>query len=145
MKTLLFIIFALVTTTSFANNKKSTHQFRTLDLTDQKWHIQSQSFASHDQNGTDIDTVLGSEGDYITFNENGYAYCLFNSVHDTLEYKLIGKDSISFGDTPFIITSTSGDQVQFYQNEEEKNGAYNRVTYTLISEEKYAMKTMSKK
>ena len=145
MKTLLFIILALVTTTSFANDKKNTHQFRTLDLTDQKWHIQSQSFASHDQSGTDIDTVLGSEGDYITFNENGYAYCLFNGVHDTLEYKLIGKDSISFGDTPFIITSTGRDQVQFYQNEEEKSGAYNRVTYTLISEEKYAMKTMSKK
>lgn len=145
MKNLLFILFALVTTTCFANDKKNTHQFRMLDLTDQKWYIQSQSFASHDQSGTDVDTVLGNEGDYIIFNENGYAYCLFNGVHDTLEYELIGKDSISFGDTPFIITSAIRDQVQFFQNEEEKDGAYNRVTYTLISEEKYAMKTMSKK
>ncbi|MFA6056748.1 MAG: hypothetical protein WC756_01015 [Taibaiella sp.] len=145
MKNLLFILFALTTITSFANDKEATPQFRTNNLTNQKWHIQSQSFASHDQSGTDVDTVIGNEQDYISFQENGYAYCLFNGVHDTLEYKIIGTDSISFGDTPFVITATSPDKLEFYQNEEEKNGDYNRVRYTLIGERNYAMKTVSKK
>jgi hypothetical protein len=145
MKTLLFIVFALTTITSFANDKETTSQFRTNNLTNQKWHIQSQSFASHDQSGTDVDTVLGGEQDYISFQENGYAYCLFNGVLDTLEYKIIGTDSISFGDTPFVITATGPGKLEFYQNEEEKNGDYNRVTYTLQAEGNYAMKTMRKK
>lgn len=146
MKTLLFIVLALTSTiTCIANDKEATPLFRTHNLTQQKWHIQSQSFASHDQNGTDVDTVSGNTEDYISFQENGYAYCLFNGVHDTLEYKLIGTDSISFGDTPFVITATGPDKIEFYQNEEEKNGDYNRVRYTLIGERNYAMKAVSKK
>lgn len=144
MKNLLFIVLAFTTTICIANDKKTSAQFSTNDLVNQKWHIQSQSFASHDQSGTDVDTVRGNELDYINFSDNGYAYCLFNGVHDTLEYKLIGTDSISFGDTPFLITFNN-DQVEFYQNEEEKNGDYNRVRYSLISERKYSMKTISKK
>jgi hypothetical protein len=145
MKNLFFILFALTTITSFANDKEAAPRFRSNNLTNQKWHIQSQFFASHDQNGTDLDTVMGNEGDYISFQENGYAYCLFNGVHDTLEYKIIGADSISFGDTPFVITSTGTGKLEFYQNEEEKNGDYNRVIYTLVAEQKYAMKIVSKK
>jgi hypothetical protein len=145
MKTLLFIFFALTTITSFANDKEASTPFSTINLTDQKWHIQSQSFASHDQSGTDLDTVMGNEQDYISFHENGYAYCLFNGVHDTLEYKIISADSISFGDTPFVIKATGSGKLEFYQNEEEKNGDYNRVTYTLVGERNYAMKAVSKK
>jgi hypothetical protein len=148
MKTLFFFAFAiaLTITTNARSNNNTAFTYSTLKqiLTDHKWNIKNQSFASHDVSGTDLDTVQANEGDYISFQDNGKAYCYFKGTHDTLEYKIIGTDSISFGDTPFQITFNQ-DHVEFYQNEEEKNGDYNRVTYTLVSERKEALKTITKK
>lgn len=148
MKTLLFFAFAIAMTitTNARSNKNAAPAYSALKqiLTDNKWHIKSQFFASHDSAATDFDTVQANEGDYISFQENNKAYCYFKGVHDTLEYKIIGTDSISFGDTPFKITFNR-DQVEFYQNEEEKNGDYNRVRYALVSERREESKIISKK
>lgn len=129
---------AISATICIAGNKKSwATEPAYPNLPGKKWHIQSQYFASHDEKGTDRDTVQGRPDDYIDFRPGGIAYCYFNGQYDTLEYKLIGKDSISFGDTPFSISIIHNpDHIQLFQNEEEKNGDYNRVWYILSQDKK---------
>lgn len=137
MKKLLFIfclLSPLVGISQIHNNKKSS--LLKIQIEGKRWQIQNQSFASHDINGTDIDSISGLPGDYIDFKSNGLVYTFFDGKYDTMEYKLIGKDSISFGDTPFLITKNGLNSIQLYQNEEEPNGDYNRVIYRLISDRK---------
>lgn len=95
--------------------------------------LKYQAFASHDKTGTDIDTV-SHLGDYIVFALNGKAYLNFNGEKDTVAYTFVGNNSISFGDTPFVIKSIGHDFYTLCQNEEEANGDYNRVTYYLKRE-----------
>jgi len=95
-----------------------------------KYFLKYQAFASHDKEGTDIDTV-SNEGDYIVFSDNGIAYMYFKGSYDSLSYTLIDKNAVSFGDTPFVVKNLGNGYISLYQNEEEANGDYNRVTYLL--------------
>lgn len=101
------------------------------ELSGTRWKIKKQSFASHDAKGTDIDSIIGKKGDFIIFQNDGHAYCYFDNKHDTLQYKMIGPDSITFGDTPFAVRSLSANSIELYQNEEESNGDYNRIWFIL--------------
>jgi|GEM_PF-2053340 len=104
-------------------------------LAGQRWLILQQCFASHDRESTLLDTVRAHPGDYIDFAGNGLAYGCFLGLHDTLEYELLGRDSLSFGDTPFRVIRNDNGNLVLYQNEEEKNGDYNRAVYILSREE----------
>jgi len=96
-----------------------------------KFSISNQVFESHDVEGTDKANIEGQIGDYIIFDKNGKVYTYFDNKVDTMQYKLLGQDSLTFGDTPFIVTIKADDTVVLYQNEEEPNGDYNRVWYNL--------------
>jgi hypothetical protein len=118
---------------SYASHfKDSTAQKRSnAYIQSRTWQFKAQYFASHDRAGTDVDTIRGNGNDYLYFDKNGKAYSHFKGIFDTTEYKFIGNDSISFGDTPFQIINASLGQLELYQNEEETNGDYNRVYYIL--------------
>lgn len=95
-----------------------------------KFFLKYQAFASHDKDGTETDTV-SHEGDYIQFAKNGKAYLYFKGKYDAIGYNFTAKDSLSFGDTPFLIKNLGGGFFSLYQNEVSANGDYNRVTYLL--------------
>jgi len=99
-----------------------------------KFNLLYQVFESHDATGTNIDTVR-HPGDLIYFAPNGTAYIKYNNNNDSIGYQLIGNDSLSFGDTPFLVTAQGNGYYTLYQNEEEPNGDYNRVTYLVKREE----------
>lgn len=116
---------------NYAANFKDIPNNRNIPIPTRNWKFKAQYFASHDSVGTDVDTIRGNGNDYLYFAENGKAYSHFKGILDTTEYKFIGGDSISFGDTPFRIIRRDDGQIELYQNEEEANGDYNRVHYIL--------------
>ncbi len=129
----LLLIAAPILLNYSSNLKSSAIKRKDTPIHNRTWQFKAQYFASHDRAGTDVDTIRGNGNDYLYFDDNGKAYSHFKGILDTTEYKLIGKDSISFGDTPFLIIRRDDDQIELYQNEEETNGDYNRVHY-IISE-----------
>lgn len=120
------LITTLFTCAALSSSMADTDNAANIRLSG-NWKICRQSFASHDEKSTDTETIEGKQGDFIFFDQEGRANCFFNNKADTLEYKLVGKDSISFGDTPFSIRRLPGNRVELYQNEEENNGDYNRM------------------
>ena len=111
-------------------------------LSGTKFTVLQQIFASHDAHGTDTDTIKGKIGDYIQFDDNGLAYTFFDNKYDTLEYKIIGADTLSFGDTPFKIERSEDNVIVLYQQEMESNGDYNSVWYHIAYDDNH---TFSKK
>lgn len=134
--TILTSIMLILSISAFAkSNQKEVYSSERGALKGSKFFLLYQAFASHDVEGTSIDTVK-NEGDYILFSDNGKAYMNFKGQNDSIEYKFVQDNSITFGDTPFVIVNIGNGYFTLYQNEEEKNGDYNRVTYLLKKEEK---------
>lgn len=127
MKKIFLALGLLSSTLSFAQREKTINK----QIVGKKFSISNQVFESHDVEGTDKANIQGQIGDYIIFDKNGKVYTYFDNKVDTMQYKLLGQDSLTFGDTPFIVTIKADDTVVLYQNEEEPNGDYNRVWYNL--------------
>jgi len=127
MKKIFLALGLLSSTLSFAQSEKTINK----QIVGKKFSISNQVFESHDVEGTDKANIEGQIGDYIIFDKNGKVYTYFDNKVDTMQYKLLGQDSLTFGDTPFIVTIKADDTVVLYQNEEEPNGDYNRVWYNL--------------
>jgi hypothetical protein len=100
-----------------------------------KFVLEYQVFQSHDQTGTDIDTVR-NDGDYILFSATGEAYMNYKEQLDSIQYAFPNKESVSFGDAPFTITNLGHGLVKLSQNEKESNGDYNSVVYFLKKEDR---------
>jgi hypothetical protein len=126
----MLLVFAVTQAKSNQTNKAASSSAETEALKGYKFLLKYQAFASHDKASTDYDTVQ-NDGDYILFSENGIAYMSFKGQLDSISYSFIGKNAVSFGDTPFIIKSLGNGYYSLYQNEETKKGDYNRVTYLL--------------
>jgi hypothetical protein len=89
-----------------------------------------QLFESKDHSATQIDTVR-HPGDYIFFSDGGKAYMNYNGRLDSIDYFFPDKQSVSFGDTPFAIINIGRGFITLFQDEQEANGDYNRVSYLL--------------
>jgi hypothetical protein len=122
--------------------KSITDKSAPASLKGHKFLLEYQAFASHDKEGTSEDTV-SNKGDYILFAVNGNAYLHFKGQSDSIGYRLSNPNTMSFGDTPFQITSLGNGLFSLYQNEEEVNGDYNRVTYLLKEDETYQQSEMA--
>jgi hypothetical protein len=131
-------IMLLTFTQSFSKEEKDSNRINELSpsmkLKGHKFSLVYQLFESHDTAGTAIDTVR-NHGDYILFSQQGQAYMNFKDKLDSIAYVFPDGKSVSFGDTPFIITYLGKGFYKLYQNEEEANGDYNRVTYLLKKED----------
>jgi hypothetical protein len=135
MKILLFSVLLLLPfTQSMGRGIKSNPplpiQAGNSSLKGHKFLLKYQLFESHDNKGTDIDTV-SHQGDYIFFSSHGKAYMNFNGKLDSITYNFPTKQSVGFGDTPFTITNLGNGFYKLYQNEQTATGDYNRVTYLL--------------
>lgn len=100
-----------------------------------KFQLIYQVFISSDTKSTNIDTVKAQKTDYIYFTEKNIIYMSYKEKTDSLRFKFINKDSLSMGDTPFLITNEGNGYYKLYQIEKEANGEYNSVTYLLKKEE----------
>jgi hypothetical protein len=133
----LAVILLLPFTQSIGKGIKSNSslgiQTESSPLKGHKFLLKYQLFESHDGTGTDIDTV-SHQGDYIFFSLDGKAYMNFKGKLDSIAYNFPTKQSVGFGDTPFVITSLGNGSYKLYQNEQTANGDYNRVTYLLEKE-----------
>lgn len=126
---LIAVLFAFVP--YYGKAKKNDHAASgNTSITGNKFSLLYQAFESHDKDGTNIDTVRNAD-DYILFASDGKAYMMFKGRLDSIPYYFPDKTSVSFGDTPFIITDMGDGLFRLYQNEQETNGDYNRVTYLL--------------
>lgn len=123
---------------TFSKEEKDSNKVNELSqsmrLKGHKFSLVYQLFESHDATSTEIDTVR-NHGDYILFSPQGKAYMNFKGNLDSIAYVFPNSKSVSFGDTPFIITYLGKGYYKLYQNEEEANGDYNRVTYLLKKED----------
>jgi len=127
MKNIILLLSVFAAATTFGKVQTNVN----VKIVGRQFNIVSQTFASHDAEGTDKASIDGKIGDYIIFSENGDVYTKFDNKVDTMHYKLVGTDSLSFGDTPFKIEIKDDISVVLYQNEEETNGDYNAVWYNL--------------
>lgn len=133
MSKIISSIVVLLISVSFASaktNNLSANTTETKALKGSKLYLSSQVFISHDNEGTQIDTV-SNLGDYIEFGENGIAYMFYKGKMDSLRYYFTENNQVSFGDTPFEIKSLGDGYYTLSQKETEKNGDYNIVTYSL--------------
>jgi hypothetical protein len=146
-----FVLTTILLTFSFILSQGKTNQWnkntnnaeQAESLKGSKFMLKYQAFASHDKEGTNIDTVK-NEGDYIIFSENGTAYMYFKGKYDSIHFDILGKNEVSFGDTPFVVKNLGNGYFTLYQNEEEPNGDYNRVTYYLKEDNNYKQISYSK-
>ena len=136
MNKFLFTTIALLFTITFSkgkstqSNKTNSNSSQAEILIGARFTLEYQAFESHDKENTQIDTTK-NEGDYIVFSNDGTAYIHFKGKYDLLRFNIIDKNKISFGDTPFVVKNLGNGYFNLYQNEEESNGDYNRVTYLL--------------
>lgn len=112
------------------SNSLTPNTAETKALKGSKLLLNSQTFVSHDKEGTDTETI-SNPGDYIEFSENGTAYMFYKGKLDSISYYFNENGQISFGDTPFTIKDLGNGSYALSQKEVEKNGDYNIVTYML--------------
>ena len=126
----LFSIFPIHGLVSAPNNLQ--HLNLTSQLKGHRFLLKLQIFESRDTTSSSSDSI-SNPGDYIVFSQSGIAYINYKNQLDSIDFKMIAQDSLSFGDTPFRIIKQSLNTYYLYQNQEEINGDYNRTTYVLIA------------
>ena len=119
---LCLLLSVFFTSYSYASSTATVQQ----RLTNKKWYLGQQIYASHDNTGTDSSAVAGAQNDYLEFKENGTVLVFFQGNKDILEYKLVNDTILNLGTSNYVITALSDNTLHLYQNEEEHNGDYNR-------------------
>ncbi len=122
----IFSLFALLsillTSYSYASSTASVQQ----RLINNKWQLNKQIFANHDNTGTDSNTVAGGKNDFLEFKADGTVLVSFKGNRDTLQYKLVNDSIINLGTNNYKITVLNDNSLHLYQDEQEQNGDYNR-------------------